>query len=93
MKQIALKRTIKEKYIDLGGYRTQKFETKTSSLIEDIINKAIASDVPLHNNTELLRQMNINDFLKNIPEELYIAIAEILKFINKVEERAEKELA
>lgn len=54
-------------------------------LAEKIIEKAIESEVPLHQDAKLANTLSKLDIGDMIPPELYAVVAEILVFVDKME--------
>ena len=63
----------------------------SGKLAEQILMKAIQSNVPIYKNPDLLNELTHLNFLEEIPEYLYGAVAEILAFIYKMDEIAGKQ--
>ena len=53
----------------------------TGAIAEAIIAQAIAHDVPLYENSDLLESLASLDIGQEIPEELYVIIAQIIAFV------------
>ena len=58
---------------------------------EQILLKAIQSKTPIYKNPDLLYELTKLNFLEDIPEYLYGAVAEILAYIYKIDELAGKQ--
>lgn len=52
-----------------------------SEIAERIIESAIAAEVPIYENTELMATLSTLDIGQEIPEELYLVIAQIIAFV------------
>lgn len=52
----------------------------SGSLAQEIIDLAIANDIPLDNNPELVKILSSIPLGEEIPEALYIAVAEVIAF-------------
>jgi len=50
------------------------------SLAQEIIDLALANDIPLDNNPELVKILSSIPLGDEIPEELYVAVAEVIAF-------------
>ena len=53
----------------------------TGELAQEIINIAREHDVPLYENSELAQLLALVELSEEIPEALYVAVAEVLSFI------------
>ncbi len=52
----------------------------SGNLAQEIIDLAIANDIPLDNNPELVKILSSIPLGEEIPEALYIAVAEVIAF-------------
>lgn len=52
-----------------------------SEIAERIIESAIAAEVPIYENNELMASLSSLDIGQEIPEELYLVIAQIIAFV------------
>ena len=58
---------------------------------EQLLIKAIQSNVPIYKNPELLYELSCLNILEEIPDYLYGVVAEVLAFIYKMEQITGKE--
>ena len=56
-------------------------------LAQAIVALAIANDIPVYENAELVRWLGQLDVGEEIPEQLYRIVAEILAFVYRLEDR------
>ena len=54
---------------------------------EKIVEKGIASDIAVHEDSLLVEDLTRLDIGEHIPPELYLAVAQVLVFINELDKR------
>ncbi|MBP5198080.1 MAG: EscU/YscU/HrcU family type III secretion system export apparatus switch protein [Lachnospiraceae bacterium] len=64
--------------------------TGTGALAEKIIDKAKESEVPIHRDDKLAQNLANLDVGEYIPPELYEVVAEILVFVNSVDNKLDR---
>ena len=75
---------------DQRGGRAPRVSAKGSGLIADeIIARARAAGVPIHESRELVSLLMQVDLDQHIPPALYLAVAEVLAWVYRLESRAE----
>jgi flagellar biosynthesis protein len=59
-------------------------------IAEKIIEKAKENQIPIHEDPSLVQMLSKLDIHDSIPEELYVAVAEVFAFIYQIEKDIEK---
>ncbi|MUV39979.1 uncharacterized protein JNUCC1_03863 [Lentibacillus sp. JNUCC-1] len=80
------RKAIALKYDDAQDYAPKVTAKGTGLTADNIMKKAIENKVPIQEDpslTELLAELNINE---KIPEELYLAVAEVFAFVYRMDE-------
>lgn len=54
------------------------------TMAEKIIQLAAERNIPIHKDPELLEMLDTIDFMKEIPPDMYAAVAEVLAFIYRL---------
>jgi flagellar biosynthesis protein len=74
---------------DQQGGRAPRVSAKGSGLVADeIIARARAAGVPIHESRELVSLLMQVDLDQHIPPALYVAVAEVLAWVYKLEQRS-----
>ena len=74
---------------DARAQRAPRVSAKGSGLIADeIIARAKAAGVPIHESRELVSLLMQVDLDQHIPPALYVAVAEVLAWVYRLEQRA-----
>ena len=74
---------------DARAQRAPRVTAKGSGLIADeIIARAKAAGVPIHESRELVSLLMQVDLDQHIPPALYLAVAEVLAWVYRIEQRA-----
>lgn len=74
---------------DVRAGRAPRVSAKGSGfLAEEIIARARAAGVPIHESRELVSLLMQVDLDKHIPPALYVAVAEVLAWVYRVEQRS-----
>lgn len=75
---------------DLQSQRAPRLTAKGSGLVADeIIARARAAGVPIHESRELVSLLMQVDLDRHIPPALYVAVAEVLAWVWQLEQRHE----
>lgn len=74
--------------VDVAAGRSPRLVAKGQGLIADeIIERARAAGVPIHASRELVSLLMQLDLDSHIPPALYVAVAEVLAWVYRIEER------
>lgn len=77
--------------LEYDGERAPTLLAKGDGLTGDrIVQLAYENDIPVHEDTALVQALSSIDLGDEIPENLYLAVAEILAFIYYLEEKDTK---
>lgn len=78
---------------DLRGHRAPRVVAKGQGLVADeILARARAAGVPVHESRELAALLTQVDLDQHIPPALYVAVAEVLAWVYRLENRTAPEL-
>mgnify|MGYP000303465149 CR=1 FL=1 len=77
--------------LEYDGERAPRLSAKGNGLTGDrIVQLAYENDIPVHEDTALVQALSSIELGDEIPENLYLAVAEILAFIYFLEEKDTK---
>lgn len=61
-----------------------------STLTKKILEKAIENDIPIHEDTELVKMLAKLDFVRSVPSEYYRLVGQIMTYIYKLDKSQKK---
>ncbi len=75
-----------------GSSKSKGINGLSASLCEKIIQAAVDNNLPVHEDSELIKMLAKLDFLKSIPNEYYKVVSEIMSYIYKIDEMKKSKL-
>ncbi|MCX6146680.1 MAG: hypothetical protein NTW25_05440 [Candidatus Kapabacteria bacterium] len=87
-----------EAYNAYGKNLNQSFKPKgikglSASMSEKILQAAVDNNLPIHEDSDLIKMLAKLDFLKSIPSEYYKVVADIMCYIYKMDDLKKSNLA
>lgn len=87
-----IKEAVALKYSPYENNAPQVIAVGKGEAAEKIIEKAEESSIPIYNDPELAHTLSALNLGDEIPHELYDVVAEILAFLNKLDEKYTREV-
>lgn len=75
-----------------GGFKPKGIKGLSAAMSDKIIQAAIENNLPIHEDSDLIKMLAKLDFLKSIPSEYYKVVAEIMCYIYKMDDMKKSKL-